>query len=191
MYAGLMSIWKTWGRPNPYVDLCQVSTDKGSIWGSLLYSSGERVEDNSMLFVLRGEVSFNVSSFVYFFIDLFVYIFFIYDSVFVYSVYIQWQTYLILFNAIAPSKTWLWKATSHCHLCHRPQLQLAIMGIEVRRIGAGRAPWGPRAMLLPQQPVDLQMGVSSSENGGTQKKRDGSKVNGKIPSSKNSKMDDD
>ena len=65
------------------------------------------------------------------------------------------------------------------------------MGIEVRRIGAGRAPWGPRAMLLPQQPVDLQMGVSSSENGGTQKKLDGSKVNGKIPSSKNSKMDDD
>lgn len=25
--------------------------------GSLLYSSGERVEDNSMLFVLRGEAS--------------------------------------------------------------------------------------------------------------------------------------
>ena len=41
------------------------------------------------------------------------------------------------------------QATSHCHFFHRHQLQLAIMGIEVRRIGAGRAPHRKQPVEFP------------------------------------------
>ena len=69
MYWGFMSSWKTlewktspvflpiFAKCPPFFGQKPVQTTMHRQRGSLLYSSGERVEDNSMLFVLRGEAS--------------------------------------------------------------------------------------------------------------------------------------